>query len=113
MHGRQELVDAQFHAQVFGIAGKRVGLGPYQRMPERSNFPTLILHDAAQGGDAWRPQFRESNDGQALAALPASGGKHLAAAPCGLSCAKADLAGSFLTVRAEGGLHDVVSLRVD
>ena len=67
--------------------------------------------DAAQGASAWDPRFPRSNDGQALAALLAAGGEHLAAATGGPAGAVADFSGSFLAVRAEGGLHGFAAFK--
>jgi len=48
------------------------------------------------------------DDGEALAAFGATGGENLATALGGVAGAEADLAGAFLFVRAEGGLHGVL-----
>lgn len=45
------------------------------------------------------------DDGEALTALGAAGGEHFTATFGGFAGAKADLAGAFFTVRAEGGIH--------
>ena len=47
----------------------------------------------------------ESDDRQALATLTAARGQHLTTTLGGLAGAETDLAGAFLAMRAEGGLH--------
>src|ERR1700689_3543670 len=61
--------------------------------------------DVAQGAKAWDPKLPESNDRPALAALAAAGGENLATSTGRFPGTETYLSGSFLAVRAEGGLH--------
>ena len=74
--------------------------------------PTQVLVGAEAHGveaeDREGSRLLPLDDGEALAALGATSGEDLAATLGGIAGAEADLAGAFLFVRAEGGLHGVL-----